>query len=57
MYNKAVVNSVPTVHPEKLLGKHLHYQHIKLFGIFTEKGLSQTNFQHFSKEQVFSLKN
>ena len=50
-------NPVPTVYPQKPLSKHLHYQHIKLFGVFQEKNLSQMNCQHFSNEQVFSLKN
>ena len=27
---------VPIISPQKLLSKHLRYQHIKLFGVFPE---------------------
>ena len=54
---KWLFDPVPTVYPQKLLPRHLRYQHIKLFGVFPEKDPSQMNCQHFNKEQVFSLKN
>ena len=38
------MNPVPTVYPQKVLSKHLRYQHIKLFGVFPEKDPSQINF-------------
>ena len=54
---KWLMNPVPTAYFQKLLSKHLRYQHIKQFGVFPEKDPSQMNCQHFSNEQVFSLKN
>ena len=57
MYTKMVGEPVPIISPQKLLSKHLRYQHIKLFGVFPEKDPSQMNCQHFNNEQVFSLKN
>ena len=57
MYTKMVDEPVPIISPQKLLSKHLRYQHIKLIGVFPEKDPSQMNCQHFNNEQVFSLKN